>query len=144
MERKQFDVVNIKLDSSSSGDVRPALIVQNDGELKNGLQQYSTYIEDKIPVYNWEDAVKFIHERCNLSEDMIIEVLQLEEEYMKTIGVITEEEEPDLWVIDGMQRMEGKIDLDNPSQRNPVQWGTVDDLQRMSKAMEEFKNGNKF
>lgn len=48
MERKQFDVVSVNLDSSSSEDVRPAIVVQNDGELKNGLQPYSTYIQKNM------------------------------------------------------------------------------------------------
>lgn len=47
---------------------------------------------NETPVYNWEEAINFIHERCNLSADMIIEVLELEEEYMKSIGIIVEEE----------------------------------------------------
>ena len=53
-------------------------------------------MNDSTPVYNWEDAIKFIHERCNLSEDIIIEVLELEEEYMKSVGIIVEEEMEEL------------------------------------------------
>lgn len=34
-------------------------------------------MNDNTPVYNWEDAIKFIHERCNLNKDVIIEVLEL-------------------------------------------------------------------
>lgn len=52
-------------------------------ELKN--------MNDNTPVYSWEDSIKFIHDRCNLSEDVIIEVLELEEEYMKNVGIIVEE-----------------------------------------------------
>ena len=49
-------------------------------------------MNDNTLVYNWKDAIKFIHERCNLSEDVIVEVLELEEEYMKSVGIIVEEE----------------------------------------------------
>lgn len=49
-------------------------------------------MNNNTPVYNWEDAIKFIHERCNLSKDAITEVLELEEEYMKSVGIIVEEE----------------------------------------------------
>lgn len=49
-------------------------------------------MNNNTPVYNWEDAIKFIRERCNLSKDVIIEVLEFEEEYMKSVGIIVEEE----------------------------------------------------
>lgn len=45
-------------------------------------------MNDNTPVYNWEDAVKFVQERCNLSEDVITKVLELEEEYMKSVGIM--------------------------------------------------------
>ena len=47
--------------------------------------------KDKVLIYVWEDAIRFIHERSNLSEDTIIEVLKFEEEYMRSIGIITED-----------------------------------------------------
>lgn len=51
--------------------------------------------KDKVLIYVWEttvlDAIRFIHERSNLSEDTIIEVLEFEEEYMRSIGIITED-----------------------------------------------------
>lgn len=50
-------------------------------------------MNENTPVYNWEDAINFIQERCNLSEDVIIKVLELEEEYMKSVGIIVEEME---------------------------------------------------
>ena len=53
-------------------------------------------MNDNTPVYNWKDAINFIHERCNLSEDVISEVLELEEEYMKSVGIILEEEMEEL------------------------------------------------
>lgn len=59
---------------------------------KNLNEMEEINMNDNTPVYNWEDAIKFITERCNLSEDVIIEVLELEEEYMKSVGIIVEEE----------------------------------------------------
>ena len=47
--------------------------------------------EDKVLIYVREDAIRFIHERSNLSEDTIIKVLEFEEEYMRSIGIITED-----------------------------------------------------
>lgn len=80
-------------------------------------------MNENVPVYEWEDAIKFIAERSNINKETIEKVLELEEEYLKTIGVVVEEENTNpLWMIDGMQRTEGNINLDNPSQRNPTQW----------------------
>lgn len=44
------------------------------------------------------------------------------------------------WMIDGMQRIEESINIDNPSQRNYTHW-IVDDLQKITKAREDFING---
>lgn len=45
----------------------------------------------------------------------------------------------DVLTVNGIQRIEGKIELDNLSQRSPVQWKITDDLQRIIKEKEEFK-----
>lgn len=44
------------------------------------------------PVYEWEDAINFIAERCDIDKEVIEKVLGLEEDYMRSIGVIVEEE----------------------------------------------------
>lgn len=41
-------------------------------------------------VYYVEDAVKFIRERCDLDEETILKVLELEEGYMRSIGLMCE------------------------------------------------------
>lgn len=49
--------------------------------------------ENNVPMYIFEDAVKFISNRSKLSTDIIREVLELEEGYMREIGIIVEDEE---------------------------------------------------
>lgn len=44
------------------------------------------------PMWVWEDAVDFIAVRCNLSRDDIDLVLELEDQYMREIGLIVEAE----------------------------------------------------
>ena len=97
---------------------------------------------NNIPVYEFEDAINFISERSNIEKDTIKKVLELEEEYMKSIGVIVDKEEGanQSWMIDGTRRTEKSINIDNPSQRNYTQW-IVDDLQKITKAKEDFING---
>lgn len=47
------------------------------------------------PVYDYEDAIVFIRERSNISRNIIEKVLMLEEEYMRSIGIISDED-PDI------------------------------------------------
>lgn len=58
------------------------------------------------PVYEWEDAINFIAERCNIDKDTIETVFTLEEDYMKSIGIIMEEQSN--FEIDGQQREQSK------------------------------------
>ena len=44
------------------------------------------------PVYYVEDALEFIRKRCNLSDTVINLVLELEIDYMRSIGLIEEME----------------------------------------------------
>lgn len=46
---------------------------------------------DNTPVYEFEDAVNFISERCDINKDIIEKVLLLEDNYMRCIGIITDE-----------------------------------------------------
>lgn len=48
-------------------------------------------MNEKIPVFDWEDAVNFIAERCNVEKDIIENILELEEEYMRSVGIIEAE-----------------------------------------------------
>ena len=43
------------------------------------------------PVYEYEDAVNFISDRCDVGKDIIEKVLLLEEDYMRSIGIIVDE-----------------------------------------------------
>lgn len=43
------------------------------------------------PVYEWEDAINFIAERCDIDKETIEKVLILEEDYMRSIGIIVEQ-----------------------------------------------------
>ena len=42
---------------------------------------------------NLEDAINYIAERCDVDKETIEKVLLLEEDYMRTIGIIVDEEE---------------------------------------------------
>ena len=44
--------------------------------------------DDNLPVYNWDDAINFIAARCEFDKKTIDEVLLLEEDYMRSIGII--------------------------------------------------------
>ena len=50
-------------------------------------------MNENTPVYEWEDAINFIAERCDIDEETIEKVLLLEEDYMRTIGIIVDKEE---------------------------------------------------
>ena len=50
-------------------------------------------MNDNTPVYEWEDAINYIAERCDVDKEIIEKVLLLEEDYMRTIGIIVDEEE---------------------------------------------------
>lgn len=52
-------------------------------------------IINDTPVYDYEDAIVFIGERSNISRNIIEKVLMLEEEYMRSIGIISDED-PDI------------------------------------------------
>lgn len=45
------------------------------------------------PMWIWEDVVRYIRERCFVSEEDIEIVLELEDEYMRSIGLIVAPEE---------------------------------------------------
>ena len=49
-------------------------------------------MENITPVYDYEEAVNFIAERCDTSKEVIEKVLMLEEDYMRSIGIISDEE----------------------------------------------------
>ena len=50
-------------------------------------------MNSNTPVYEWEDAINYIAERCDVDKETIEKILLLEEDYMRTIGVIVDEEE---------------------------------------------------
>ena len=50
-------------------------------------------MNSNTPVYEWEDAINYIAERCDVDKETIEKILLLEEDYMITIGVIVDEEE---------------------------------------------------
>lgn len=43
---------------------------------------------DNTPVYDFDEAVKFISERCEIERNIIDKILMLEEDYMRSIGII--------------------------------------------------------
>lgn len=46
---------------------------------------------ENTPVYEFEDAVNFISEKCDIDKDIIEKVLLLEEDFMRSVGIITDE-----------------------------------------------------
>lgn len=66
-------------------------------------------MSDNTPVYEWEDAINFIAERSNIDKNIIEKILELEEDYMRSIGIIvedelTEKQRKELFMLDGRQR----------------------------------------
>ena len=61
---------------------------------------------DNTPVYDYEDTINFISKRCDISKDTIEKVLMLEEDYMRSIGIVVDEQEEFFEIVDGKQRME--------------------------------------
>lgn len=49
---------------------------------------------NNMPVYDYDDAIRYIYERSSvgIDEDIIEEVLSLEEDYMRSIGILSEVE----------------------------------------------------
>ena len=54
-------------------------------------------MNNNTPVYDYEDAINFISEKCDISRDTIEKILMLEEDYMRSIGIIVDEKEQLLW-----------------------------------------------
>lgn len=64
--------------------------------LKSGLKKIGgNDMDNNTPVYDFDDAVNYIAERCNVDIGKIEEVLTLEYDYMCSIGIISDEE-PDM------------------------------------------------
>lgn len=49
-------------------------------------------MNENTPVYEWEDAINFIAERCDIDKETIEKVLILEEDYMRSVGIIVGQE----------------------------------------------------
>lgn len=45
-----------------------------------------------MPIYDYDDAINFIAERSDIGKDVIEKVLSLEEDYMRSIGIIENED----------------------------------------------------
>jgi len=52
-------------------------------------------MDNNTPVYDYEKVINFIAERCDISKEVIEKILVLEEDYMRSIGIIIDEE-PDM------------------------------------------------
>lgn len=50
-------------------------------------------MDNNAPMYYVEDAIEFIRSRSGLDYDIVSQVLELEEDYMRSIGLIIEEME---------------------------------------------------
>ena len=58
------------------------------------------------PIYVFEDAVNFIAERCNTDRETIEKILMLEDDYMRSVGIIIEEMEWFKWKIQKQKKKE--------------------------------------
>lgn len=56
------------------------------------------------PIYVFEDAVNFIAERCNIDRETIEKILMLEDDYMRSVGIIIEEMEWFKWKIQNRKK----------------------------------------
>ena len=54
---------------------------------------YEFVEENQEPIYDYEDCANMIQEKTGLSMKIIAEVLNAEIDYMKSIGIIDEDEE---------------------------------------------------
>lgn len=50
-------------------------------------------MNENMPVFDWENAVEYIANRCELDKSTVEKVLLLEEEYMRNVGIISEDDE---------------------------------------------------
>ena len=48
-------------------------------------------MDNNMPVYDFEETINFFSEKCDISRDNIETVLMLEEDYMRSIGIISDE-----------------------------------------------------
>ncbi|NBH29036.1 hypothetical protein D3Z60_25855 [Lachnospiraceae bacterium] len=49
--------------------------------------------ENQEPIYDYEDCANMIQEKTGLSREVIADVLNAEIDYMKSIGIIDEDED---------------------------------------------------
>ena len=54
---------------------------------------YEFVEENQEPIYDYEDCANMIQEKTGLSRKLIADVLNAEIDYMKSIGIIDEDEE---------------------------------------------------
>lgn len=54
---------------------------------------YEFVEENQEPIYDYEDCANMIQEKTGLSRKIIADVLNAEIDYMKSIGIIDEDEE---------------------------------------------------
>lgn len=47
---------------------------------------------DEKLMWVWEDAVKYIMDRCDLDRETVEKVLEIEEDYMRSVGLIEDED----------------------------------------------------
>lgn len=50
-------------------------------------------MDNNTPVYDYDDAINFIAERSGIDKDTIYKVILLEEDYMRSIGIIVDDEQ---------------------------------------------------
>ena len=61
--------------------------------MEQKLDRIGGTIINEAPMYYVDEAIEFIHERSGLSKKMISRVLELEEDYMRSLGLIVELED---------------------------------------------------
>ena len=69
---------------------------QENGEseiMEEWKMNYEFVEENQEPIYDYEDCANMIQEKTGLSRKIIADVLNAEIDYMKSIGIIDEDEE---------------------------------------------------
>lgn len=77
------------------------------------------------PIYVFEDAVNFIAERCNTDRETIEKILMLEDDYMRSVGIIIEEMEWFKWKIQNRKKRKRTIRHSKKCTICSMQWKCI-------------------
>ena len=92
----KWDVVEILVDRTIEKETGlpdfnrgKIIVIQWQRRLNEWLEEIKM---GNMPIYDYDDAINFIAERSDIGKDVIEKVLSLEEDYMRSIGIIENED----------------------------------------------------